>query len=218
MTKTQYKTAGFFLRFITTICDFLIVALIIIGLLFAFITKNKIWDFREPYMFYIWVIMAMLIVATHFLLIPYFTNGRTIGMYITFTRIEFTNNKVRSLLTREAFFSISWCLLFFLSMVVINHTLIGKFALSNQNSIEYSTLDRFRISIVSAVSAVVIIFQLYCASGVIARNDKLGFHDRISQTRTVNLRKTQMRPATNLWLLPPKMVHNELVEWIDGKK
>lgn len=101
MTKTN-KVAGFWIRFLARMIDYIIFISILAALGYAFLTKgsynfgptvsndgkNTLIDYGSKYHFasnadyYSWLGTCLAVIITQFIIIPTLTNGRTMGMAI----------------------------------------------------------------------------------------------------------------------------------------
>lgn len=215
MNNTNLAPAGFWIRLVSRFIDMLIPAGLSIGLLFLLLEKNNYYSFKENYYYYIWTIATVILILLSFILVPLISKGRTFGMFVTNTKIIVEKNLFKSLVKREAFFSLSWVLLLVIAMAIVNHTLVNEFARNDQKSIPYSDTEKLRIGIVSAAGSLIIILQLLSVVGIIARRDKCGFHDRASNTKTVWTNKSIITSVVVFERkIQPRPVRDEIVEWI----
>lgn len=215
--KTLSAPAGFWIRFITKILDFIWPIVASVGILFALLVKKQNYQFKEDWGYYVWTIVTITLIIISFIVIPYFTKGRTLAMYITRIKIvpEDENKLLVSLIKREAVFSLSWVFMLLLAMAVINHTLINDFAKKDQSKIDYSIFEKIRMGIISAAGTVVIIIQLIACIGIIIKKDKKGFHDNASNTTTVWINKFVSKPQEKtIKPIQPRPVNDEIVEWV----
>lgn len=215
MNKNSQAPAGFWIRLVSRFIDMLIPGGLSIGLLFLLLEKKTNYEFKENYYYYIWTIVTIALILISFILVPFLSKGRTLGMFITKTKIVAEGSLLKTLIKREGFFSLGWVLMLIVAMAVINHTLVNDFARNDQKSISYSDTDKLRIGVVSAVGSLLIILQLLSVVGIIARRDKCGFHDRASNSKTVWTNKTLVEESQVFEKkIQPRLVKDEVVEWV----
>lgn len=210
--------AGFWIRLLTKIIDFILPMIISVGILFALIEKHTHYEFKGDYGYYVWTIITAILLLISFIGIPFLTKGRTLAMFLTRIKIvpEDESKWLISLVKRETLFSLSWVFLLLLSMAVINHTLVNDFARNDQKNIVYSDVDNIRIGIVSSAGTIIIILQLISVVGIMIKRDKKGFHDRASHTSTVWVNKFIELPKEKfIKQIQPRPVNDEVVEWIN---
>ncbi len=216
MKKTNAR-AGFWRRLLSKLIDFTLVAAIAIPSVFFMLEKTTEWHFKEPWLFYIWAVELMLLIAIVFLIIPMRFNGKTIGNYLMRIRIVSLDNSLKvGILKREAFFSLTWIFLTFLVTTIINHTLIIKYASTKQDNLDFSTIENLRIGIVSSLGSISVFIQMFISISTIVRKDKTGLHDKWAKTIIIRDNvfvdvKEGKQPSRKI---KPKLVSNEPVEWI----
>lgn len=109
-----------------------------------------------------------------------------------------------------------WIFMTIFVAIVINHTLIDKYAKSEQKGIPYSDWDKLRIGIVSSVGSVLIVIQFIFTISIFVRGQKKGLHDTYSNTWTVWVNKFQdSKPNVPKLEIKPRPVNNNPVEWIE---
>lgn len=214
-TVRKKKSAGFWVRFCSRFIDIFIPSLIMFSLAMLMIEKNVTYDFKQPYLFYVWSMLFIFLIIMFSIIIPLLLNNKSIGMLVCGLEYQFDNKKISSLFKREFLVSCTWAFIILMIMIFVNHTLIGKFAQNNQKKISYTDWERVRISVVSIISAFMMIIQLMCGISIIVHNDKRGMHDRIAKMSVVHTRKfidiTKDEIPSNL---KPRPVSNTAVEWI----
>ena len=131
----------------------------------------------------------------------------------------FDNEKIFvSIIKRESLFALTWIFMNILTMTVVNHTLIHKFSLTNQDNLSYSGWEKLRKNIVASVGSIMVVVQFIFAISIFVRGDKKGLHDSQSKTWTVWTSKFIDKPIEKIELrIKPKMIEKNLVIWIDGR-
>lgn len=169
-------------------------------------------------MFYIWSSFTSILLFVWFIIIPFMTKGTTPMMWALRIKIIFESKKLfLSLIRRELFFSLTWIFMNMITMVVVNHTLIHKFSLTDQSKITYSDWEKLRKNIVASVGSIMIVLQFIFAISIFVRGDKKGLHDSQSKTWTIWMNKFVDKPKeTNEIKIKPIMIENNPVIWMDG--
>ncbi|NQZ65604.1 MAG: RDD family protein [Mycoplasmatales bacterium] len=214
------RKAGFWIRLLGRLIDLILISAIIVASAFGMLERSDGWHFKENWMFYIWIVEIILLLAAVFLVIPFFWDGKTIGMFITRTKIKFKdNNKMKSIIIRELFFSISWISLTILVCLIINHTLIIKFSLTDKSAIKFTNWEKFRITIITSIGSILSIIQFIFIISIIIRGEKNGLHDAQSKTETVwinrYINKIYKKDNEEKIKIKPKPVNNIDVIWVD---
>lgn len=214
--------AGFWVRFAARLIDFLIIAFFSNLVLFFSVTNDGTsWKFKVWYLFYIWSFFTALLVFIVFVLIPILTQGWSIGYKLC--KIKVVSNSTQPLwsiiLKREILYGISWTLIILLSSIVINNSLIFKISSHNPN-IKLTTWEQTRLSIVASISSLLFLVQAFVAITIIANKNKLGFHDKATESFVIFTNKKHMNSNTTIKrykkLISPKKIVNKPVEWIKG--
>ena len=211
------KKTGFWIRFIARLTDFVFVG--VASVLVAYLlmdTKGSI-HFKKGYMFYVWSLITTILIFSWFVLIPWLTKGVTPMMWVLRIEIVFNSDKVfKSIIRREFFFSLTWIFMNLMTMVIINHTLIHKFSLTNQSKLTYSDWEKLRKNIMASIGSILIVIQFIFAISIFVRGDKKGLHDSQSNTWTVWTNKFVDKPTeTKEIKIKPKMIGNNPIIWIN---
>lgn len=246
--QEAWKIAGFWIRLLSRLIDLIIVWAIATFLSWLFLIKKhfnnqSLWAFKMDYLFYIYVLIVIGLISFFFIIMPLIFNGQTIGNMLTRTKIvrqindrptndQETNDQLnfnfknrKSLLTaifkREIFWSISWIFCALLMMVIINHTLIIKFAMINKNNFKFSNWQTFRISLMSAIASLIVFTQMICAISILVRKDNKGLHDIYSQSmiiycksRLIKIDDNQLS-LQNIDLLKPQKIKQYQIDFVD---
>lgn len=100
--------------------------------------------------------------------------------------------------------------------VVVNHTLISKYAVSDQDNISYTSFEKLRTGTVSAIGSVLTVIQFIFAISIFVRGTNKGLHDTQSNTWTVWKNKFIEKPSAKREIkISPKPVNNNPVIWVD---
>lgn len=212
------KKTGFWIRFLARISDLVItLSWITVSAYLMMDHSSAGWRFNETYEFYLWVIEFTTTMLLWFILIPYWTNGYTFSMWMLRIRMVFDGeNKLISIIKREIFFSVSWIVMGILVGTIINHTLIYKYAKSNQENISYSNLEKLRTGIVTSIASVLMVCQFVFSMSIFVRGDKKGLHDTQSKTWTVWTNKfVKKTEEKKIETIKPRRVNNNPIEWIE---
>ena len=216
------KTAGFWIRFFTRLLDSIVVFALsgIFLYLIVDIENNVIKSFKLDILFYFWILFFIFLLITIFILIPYFLNGQTLFMKLFKIKIEFElKNKLFSLIIRELFFSISWIFMSLLLAIMINHTLILKFASTSFSRLNFTNFEIFRIYVIRSFGGIITLIQFCFLVSIIVKQDKIGLHDIQSKTRVVWINKffekiQEEKPVR----IKPTIIKNNPVIWINKKE
>lgn len=233
----QNKVSGFWIRLLGRLIDLVIVGAFVV--LFGWLLTGQVptevqpfplkekWllekgttvlGFVEPWEFYVWAVSTMILIAIEFILIPWLTKGRTPGMFICRIKIKFNNNKIfLSILKREIFYALTWIWSTLMLMVIINHTMINQFALTDQDlNNDYTSWELARISVLTVLTSFPMFLMFGSAISIVIRKGRIGFHDTMSDTTTVWENKfVEIEKQENeIISIPPMPVKNKLVEWI----
>ena len=217
MHKTENVIAGFWSKFLSRIIDLVIMSVIVVGIAFTIMVRNPKWNFDEPWKFYLWILIFFVVVSSLFLMLPMLWDGKTIGMFLLRIKVQPKEYSLsKSIFKREAFFSIMWILNILLVAMIINHTLINRYARTAQKGIQYTSWETARISIISSVGTITVMIQMLFAISSIVRKDKRSLHDVYSKTIVVKFNKTQL--VKEVKSIPrkikPKLIEEPEVKWI----
>lgn len=210
----KHKIAGFWIRLTSRMIDVLILFLLSIGLAILFLEKKMInnqqeWIFKQNYFFYIYALIIIMLIFLLFVVLPIIWKGKTIGHFITRTKIVAENNLIFGIMKREVFWSFSWIFCAILTTAIINHTLFLKFiSANNRSEIVFTNWETFRISLVSSLASIIVFMQMFLAVSIVVRQKKLGLHDVYSNTKVIYLNKfinIIIPDDDNEWLKPQKV-------------
>lgn len=218
----ENKKTGFWIRLLSRLIDLAIIfSFMIISSVLMLEKIDGQWQFKENWMFYLWIILLMTLVFILFILLPVLLNGITLGMFITRIKIKFKDDesKWRSILVREMFFSISWIFICFLIMSLINHSLIIMFTSVDKKWTErfsnLSPIDKLRVNLVTSLSAILIVIQFIYVISIIVRGEKKGLHDTHSNTSTIWVNKwVEKQKNPKQIKISPRPVNNNSIDWI----
>ncbi|MCK5867753.1 MAG: hypothetical protein KAG14_05075 [Mycoplasmataceae bacterium] len=134
-------------------------------------------------------------------------------------KIIFNNEKIfLSIIRREFLFSLTWMFMNLLTMVVVNHTLIHKFSLTNQENITYSDWEKLRKNIITSVGSIMIVIQFIYAISIFVRGEKKGLHDSQSNTWTIWVNKYINKPKEiKETKIKPRLMVNNPVLWVNRR-
>lgn len=212
------KKTGFWIRFLGRIIDLVLISLIIISSAFLMLNHDDGWKFKEDWLFYIWDIELIVVLGFWFLFIPIVWGGKTAGMWMVRIKIIFDDPKhrVKSILKREIFFSINWIISSILIGIVINHTLIIKFSLTNQDSVVLNNFEKLRIGIMTSVGTILTVIQFIYIISIFVRGESKGLHDTQSKTWTVWINKFSNQETIKEEIkIKPRAVENNPVIWVE---
>ena len=210
------KSANFWIRFLARLLDSILIGAIIVLIAFSNLEKEPKWHFssEEAWFFYVWIASSVVVILGYFIGIPMLI-GSTLFQFVLRIKIEFNDSKFKTLIKREIYFSLMWSILFILVGAVINHTLINKYATSDQDSVSYSTLESLRVAIVSTFGTMSVVVQLGVSVSILVRKQKGGFHDSSSNSRVVWINKTiKVSKQDKTIGFRPKLIVNKHYEWI----
>ena len=207
---------GFWIRCLSRLLDLILVASIVVTSAYFMMDHGARWHFRDDYLFYIWILEFIALIFIAFILVPFLTKGYTLFMWVFRIKIIFETDKIfTSIIKRELFFSIYWIIMAILVMAIINHTLIDKYALVDQDKVSYSNLEKLRMSTVTAVGSILIVIQFIYAMSIFVRGSRKGLHDTQSKTWTVWVNKFKDIPKEKeMQTIKPRPVNNNPVIWV----
>lgn len=218
MTKNN-KIVGFWMRFLAKGIDIILIVGFSIALsLFNLDLRPGKIAFLAPWNFYLWIILEILLWPGYFVLVPLLTKGYTLGIFICRLKI-ITEKKwnYKAIIKREFFFSLMISFNFLMVLIFINHTLANRFFKMTQNNIAYTTLENFRISLVSVLFSISILVQMIVGISIIVKKGS-GINDIYSGTKIIYINKWIIKKEQNSTVSKkyrPKMKEQEIVEWID---
>ncbi len=224
----QNKVVKFWPKLLSRIIDILIIGAILTGSAYFMFTKVAgQTQLKAAWMFYVWAIGVALAFFVFTIGLPLIWNGKTIGNFITRTKIVANQNLRRSIIKRELLFGWAWVLLTLLFMALINHTLLLNAVKSNTHSVfnasTSSTPPRFvgwdavRVSIFSTAAGIILISQMISAISGLVKKSGISFHDEFAGSKVVWINKFEKEGiATKKKEIQPKPVKNNPVVWIEG--
>lgn len=192
---TNNKITNFWIRLVARLIDLL--CLIIIATISGWLFMKKNGDsnevktiFKTWWFFYVYAFIIILSIFFLFIALPMMWKGKTIGHFLTRTKIVSDINLQLGILKREIFWAWSWIFSVLSVVILINHTLVDKFALvSRSKDLALSNWDTMRISFVSSIAAIVCFIQMTFAISIIVKSNKIALHDIYSHTKTVYINK-----------------------------
>jgi len=215
----ENKKANFWIKLLAKLIDLLPVTAFSIGILFSMMSHSSgKWVFNEVWMYYVWNIVLITLIALMFLVIPLITKGKTLGMWITRIKIVADKDLRKRILKREIFFAWTWIFMAILVLSVINHTLIYKFASTKNNKENLTSWENLRIGIASGIGSISIIIQMFLGISGVVRSDKRALHDVYAETNVVWINKFIVveKPKvlkSNSRKLRPVSYREEKIEW-----
>lgn len=211
------KKTGFWIRFLARLLDFVFVGAASVLVAYLLMDTNGEIHFKEGFMFYVWSIITSILIFSWFILIPIITRGVTPMMWVLKIKIIFNTEKIFiSIIRRELLFSLTWIFMNMMTMAVVNHTMIHKFSMTNQDNISYSSWEKLRKNIVASVGSIMIVIQFIFAISIFVRGDKKGLHDSQSKTWTVWINKLVDKPKEIKEIkIKPRMIGNNPVIWVN---
>ena len=214
----ENKIAGFWIRLVSKLFDVVVFASITILIAHFFLQReNGYLKFVEPWTFYVWAFLAILLLLLIFIIIPILFNGQSLGMFIFRLKIIFENprKKFLTMIKRELAFSGIWIINLFFLIIFINHTLINKLAIEQKN-VEYLNFEKIRIGVFTSVGSISFIIQWIFSFSIIVRSNKIGIHDKISSSKVVfKYRLVKISKSEPLSSFKPFMIKNAKVEWME---
>ena len=213
------KKTGFWIRFLVRLLDFAIVGAASVLVAYLLMDANGVIHFKKWYMFYVWSSITTIVIFLWFIFVPFITRGQTPIMWIMRIKIIFNNEKIfLSIIRREFLFSLTWMFMNLLTMVVVNHTLIHKFSLTNQENITYSDWEKLRKNIITSVGSIMIVIQFIYAISIFVRGEKKGLHDSQSNTWTIWVNKYINKPKEiKETKIKPRLMVNNPVLWVNRR-
>lgn len=261
MTKLINKPAGFWIRFLARFLDIVIFIAILIGTAFAFLVKSAYqfgpshdihnspiiyaaqYHFESVGNYYGWIIISIITLLVLFILIPMFTNGRTLWMMVFRIKIDFNEDKSKPwikrfagrflpLIKREMFTSLTLVINMVLVLALFDKDIFNKFTYFSKKRMTefednygikssdiFTTWDNLRIAIVTTFASILFVTQMVMALSIIVRKQRLGLHDSFSKTRTIwESRKIELKDnqtEEQVTSFRPRLVKREPIEWLD---
>ncbi len=217
---TNNKIANFWIRLLARLIDLFCLLIITTFLGLLFLQKNIIgdkttWFFKSWWSFYVYALIVILMIFILFIALPIVWKGKTIGHFLTRTKIVSDSNLKIGILKREIIWSWSWIFCVILTMIFINHTLFDKFVFGqNDPDVTFSNWETLRISFVSSIVSIICFVQMLFAISIIIKNNKIAWHDTYSHTITVYINKfnqnKQIDDEINEILKPQKVPKIEI--------
>lgn len=215
------KISGFWIRFLAKGIDIILILTLTIVLSLPNLQLQEPIVFLAPWNFYLWAFLTFFLWPCYFIGLPLLTNGYTCGLFICKLKLEFTNvNKkqiFKVLLKREVFFSLLIAFNFLMLIIFINHSLVNRFFQMNQDDINYSTMEGFRISVTTIFLSISIFLQMIVGISIIVKNG-LGINDRYSNSKIVYRNRFEISKKNSLIVskkYKPQLVEQEIIEWVD---
>ncbi len=219
------KPIGLFKRLISRTIDFILIAIISIGLLFILAKPHKHGPatFDSPWMFYVWASITILCIFIFMVAIPLATKGWSLGMKLIRIKVIAKEGHIyKTIIKREVAFGIAWTIIALLGMVIINHTLIDSAARVKgyTNPIEHlSQFEKTRMTFVGSISGLIWFIQMWLGITVVPNKQKQGWHDRWAGAYVVSTNKKiyeEIEQETKI--IKPINIENNIVEWIETKE
>ncbi|WP_128008697.1 RDD family protein [Mycoplasma sp. ATU-Cv-508] len=181
----ELKTSHFWRRLIALAFDYGLLFLLSGAWTWVFLRKeNGTWRFADPYLFYLYAFLIIVSVLVLFLVCPIILSGATLGKYLLRIKVVAQSGPLwKALLRHESFWSISWIFLLVSGTILINHSLIIKFATNSQNKAVFDNFESFRIGVLMTFSSVVIFGQMFLFISSLFHPDRLALHDRWAKVR-----------------------------------
>lgn len=212
-----YKNAGFWIRLLARMIDFTIIAIFSNALLFICISNvSGTWQFKNPYLFYVWSFFTCILVLFIFVGIPILTKGWSLGYKLCKIRVV-TNGPslTRSIINREMLYGISWAFIILMTIIFINHTLIFKISNRSINSkVKLTNWEQTRLSVVASISSILFFIQAFVAITIIPSKNKTGFHDRLAGSFVVKGKVQLVENKKQVIEIKPMQIKNTEVEWV----
>ncbi|MGC7171354.1 RDD family protein [Metamycoplasma hominis] len=210
MIKINIK-ANFWIRLAATLIDFLVFIGFLIGSSFA-IFNYKEAKFYNYWSYYLWIIMIILVQNIIWIIIPIFTKGYTLGLFICRLKIiKQQNNESKFskvIFDRQRLFSFIWMIIFALFMVFISPQTFEQAANLSQTK-PLDQLQKAFLSIPSVLSALATFLEfLFILSN--AKGDGIGLNDKFSGSYTVWAKKYEDIEENNIDNLIIKPIVREL--------
>ncbi|RAW47288.1 RDD family protein [Metamycoplasma hominis] len=210
MIKINIK-ANFWIRLAATLIDFLVFIGFLIGSSFA-IFNYKEAKFYNYWSYYLWIIMIILVQNIIWIIVPIFTKGYTLGLFICRLKIiKQQNNKSKLskvIFDRQRLFSFIWMIIFALFMVFISPQTFEQAANLSQTK-PLDQLQKAFLSIPSVLSALATFLEfLFILSN--AKGDRIGLNDKFSGSYTVWAKKYEDIEENNIDNLIIKPIVREL--------
>ncbi|QKX37397.1 RDD family protein [Metamycoplasma hominis] len=210
MIKINIK-ANFWIRLAATLIDFLVFIGFLIGSSFA-IFNYKEAKFYNYWSYYLWIIMIILVQNIIWIIIPIFTKGYTLGLFICRLKIiKQQNNKSKFskvIFDRQRLFSFIWMIIFALFMIFISPQTFEQAANLSQTK-PLDQLQKAFLSIPSVLSALATFLEfLFILSN--AKGDRIGLNDKFSGSYTVWAKKYEDIEENNIDNLIIKPIVREL--------
>ncbi|WP_156768874.1 hypothetical protein [[Mycoplasma] mobile] len=225
--KQKNRVVGFWYRLFIILMDLIVALSLPIGFSVLVIKPNNTIDNLG---YYLWSFSIIIWFFLYWVIIPFLFRGFTLFRWIFRTKLALKNNEESKLnliwfiaiLKNQTFTSLSWIVIVFLSMTLINPELAFRIAsstpgnnlVSNQNNQTQKLIDQALIAIPSTFSTFLVFlnFFIIITSGI--RKDSLTIVEVFSKTKLIYLNKFEEKPnfkIENEKLIPVSYIKNKII-------
>lgn len=105
-------------------------------------------------------------------------------------------------------------------MIVINHTLADEYIRTDIKSLSLTSMQHFRINIVTSLGSITMLFQFIGMASIIVRKDKRSIADVFANVRMVYMNKyteeikAKKKEINVEDLLKPRVYEKEKIDWV----
>lgn len=217
----MYKTANFWKRALARLIDLsLVFGLFIVVTYLSLVKSDGQWSFKYDWLFYLNCLALVALIVLFLIIIPFATNGQTIGNLATKTKLETDKKLLIALLSKEMFFGLSWVFLSLAAMALVNHTLAISYITVSTSDNNYSTWEAVRVNLVVSLSSITTLIQLVLIGSMLVKSP--GWNDKLSETTIVDLKQfveitkqenKQINNVNNDQLLKPTFIDRPRIDW-----
>ena len=213
------KKAGFWLRLLVRLIDlFIFLFFISISIFFSTSKVNNFYLFDPEWLFYLWVSTSAFLMLFLTTLMPIITGGKTIGNFLTRTKVISKQKKWKAIIYRELFFGLSWTIIILSFMILLGPKIFVSTITSGPNKIILNSFDEFKFAFLSTFSGVVIFAQFILCISLLIKKDRYSLIDSFSKSDVVRVNKFVHKQKKELEItIKPRLVKKALVEWVEGK-
>ncbi|MGL5617795.1 MAG: RDD family protein [Metamycoplasmataceae bacterium] len=219
--KTINKPAGFWIRILSILIDFIIFSIIAISSSLITIKKNDNSLIIIHWGYYVWMVLIILEIIILFIIIPILLKGRTIGMLVN--QINFISLKEKPIwlmvIQRNQLYSFLWIFSILVTTSFINPELFQKMSdISNRLNDKKIVLEVWEstlIAIPATTSGIIIFINIFSVLSININKNMYSLNDRFAEIQMVYLRKyIEIFDEVNKEIVREKVKREEII-WKD---
>lgn len=212
------QSAGFWLRLLSRLIDLIIVFILIsITVYFSLKKVNEVYVFKKNWLFYIWSLSSSLFMLFFTTLVPIITRGKSIGNFLTKTKIISKQKFWKSIIYRELFFGLAWSFIIFSFTFLLSPRVLIE-AITNANQqVNLNRLDEFKFAFLSTFAGVTIFAQFIFSISILVKKGGNSLIDSLSNSNVIRINKFVDTPKKEKQIIiKPRLIKNAPVNWLEG--